>query len=57
LHQWVIGSAGQGQRVDVGAVGGGPVLDMVDFRPVPGHVAARPRAAAVLGEKVRIMHY
>ena len=49
FDQWVIGAAGQGQRVDVGAVGGGPLLDMVHFAVVAGRVAAWARAAAVLG--------
>ena len=54
LHQWVVGSAGQGQRVDVGAVGGGPVFDVVDFAPVAAHIAAGARAATILAVEVKV---
>ena len=39
LDQWVVGSAGQGEFVDIGAMRCGPLVDVVDFAPVPGHVA------------------
>src|SRR6516225_3547276 len=56
FDQWVVGSAGQGQLVDVCTVGGGPVLDVVDLAPVRGCVAAGARAAAVLGMKPQVVH-
>ena len=49
FDQWVVGAAGQGKLVDVGVVGGCPLLDVVHFAPVPGHVAAGACAAAVFG--------
>jgi site-specific DNA recombinase len=56
LQQFVVGPAGQAQGVDVGAVGGGPVLDVVDFAPIPGHIAARARAATILRVTVTVVH-
>ena len=49
LEQCVIRCASQGQLVHVGAMGGRPLIDVVDFGPIPGHIAAGARAAAVLG--------
>jgi len=49
FDQGVVGSAGQGQRVDIGAMRSRPFLDMVDFTPIAGHVTTRSGAAAVLG--------
>ena len=31
VDESVVGSAGEGELVDVGGVGGGPVFDMMDF--------------------------
>jgi hypothetical protein len=31
LDEFVVGSAGEGELVDVGGVGGGPVFDVMDF--------------------------
>jgi hypothetical protein len=56
FDQGVIGAAGQGQGVDVGAMGGGPLLDVVDLAFVAGHVATGAGAAAVVGMKVLVMH-
>jgi len=50
----MVGSAHQGQLVDVGAVGGRPVLDVVDLAPVARYIAARAGAAGVLGVSVRV---
>ena len=52
----VVGSAGQGELIDVGAVGGLPALDVVDLAVVRGGVASRLGAATVLGVDVRLMH-
>ena len=49
FDQFVVGAAGECQLVDVGAVRGGPVFDVVDFAPIPGHVAAWACAPTVLG--------
>jgi hypothetical protein len=57
FDQGMIGPAGQGQRVDVGALRGGPFVDMMDLTPVPAHVAARAGAAAVLGMNVLMMRF
>ena len=56
FDQWMVGSAGQGELVDVGAMGGCPVVDVVDFAPVAAHVTARARAASVLGMHVPVVH-
>ena len=45
----VIGSTRQGQCVDIGAVGICPLLDMMDFTPVAGHIAAGAGATTVFG--------
>jgi hypothetical protein len=45
----VVGCAGQGELVDVGAPGGRPRLDVMDFAPVAGHIAAGAGAATILG--------
>jgi hypothetical protein len=45
----VVGSAGQGEVVDVGAVGLGPSLDVVYLAVVRGCVAAGLGAPAILG--------
>lgn len=45
----VVGAAGQGELVDVGAVGVCLVCDVMDFAVVAGDIAARGRAAAVFG--------
>ena len=52
----VVGSAGQGQGVDVGATGARPAVDVVDLGPVAGDVATRLGAATVLGMNVEVMH-
>ena len=49
----VVGSASEGELVDVGGVGGGPVFDMVNVAKVPGYVAAGRRTSAVFG----VEHY
>jgi hypothetical protein len=45
----MVGCAGEGELVDVGAAAGGPLVDVVDLAPVAGRIAARMRAAAILG--------
>ena len=50
FDQAVVGSAGQGEVVDVGLAGvGGPAVDVVDLGPVARCGAARTGAAAVAG--------
>jgi hypothetical protein len=49
VEQPVIGLAGKGQGVDVGAVLCGPLLDVVNLGQVSGRGAAGSGAAAVLG--------
>lgn len=46
--QLVIGLAGKGEFVDVGWAAGRPLVGVVHFAPVAGHVAAGVGAAAVL---------
>ena len=53
----VVGSAGEGEFVDIGAMGGGPVLDVVDFAPVSANGAAGPRTPAILGVNVQMMRF
>src|SRR5580693_4636566 len=53
----VVRAASQGQPVDVGGVGFRPGRDVVDFGEVPRYVAARRRAATILGVDVRVVHY
>ena len=50
FDQWAVGPAGQGQCVDVGAMGGGPLFDMMDFAPVSRDVAARPSSRGDFGD-------
>src|SRR5690348_7570150 len=49
LEKPVVGSAGHGELVDVGAVRPGPIFDVVDLAVIAGHVAARMRTPTVLG--------
>jgi hypothetical protein len=56
LDEGVVGSAGEGEFVDVGAMGGGPVLNVVNFAPVSANGAAWPRTPAILGMKSEIVH-
>ena len=48
----VVGSAGQGPFVDVGAAGGLPATYVMDLAVVSGGIAARLGAATVLGKNV-----
>jgi hypothetical protein len=52
----VLGTAGQGQLVDVGGVGCGPRCAVVDFGEVTRYVAARCAAAAISGKNAEVMH-
>ena len=52
FEQFVVGTAGEGEDVDVGAAMFGPFVDMMDFGKVPGRGAAGPQTAAILGMKV-----
>ena len=47
--EFVVRCAGEGQVVDVGWSALGPVVDVVDFAEVAGHIAARVCAASVFG--------
>src|SRR5271166_3379860 len=49
LEQFVIRCASQGQLVHVGAMSGRPLIDVVDFGPIPGHIAAGAGTATILG--------
>src|ERR1700752_3932400 len=49
IDEHMFGFAGEGQLIDVGPAAPGPVVNVVDFSPVAGYVAAGGRAAAVLG--------
>jgi serine/threonine protein kinase len=49
VFEFVVVAAGQGEGVDVGDCGGCPAVDVVDFAPVSGDVAAGVGASAVLG--------
>jgi hypothetical protein len=49
LDQWVVLPAGEGQLVDVGGAALRPLVDVVDFAFVPGHVTTGASTAAVLG--------
>ena len=48
-EEFVVGWAGEGEVVDVGGSVLGPVVDVVDFAEVAGHVAAGVCAASVFG--------
>src|ERR1700739_4750947 len=45
----VIGSARQGEVVDVGAPAAGPVIDVMDLAPAGRHITARARTPALDG--------
>src|ERR1700739_4019221 len=49
LEQPVIGPAGEGQRVDVGAVVRGPFIDVVNLGQVSGRGTAGTGTATILG--------
>ncbi len=44
-----MGSAGQGELVDVGAMGAGPVAHMMDLAAISRHVASGCAAATIAG--------
>ncbi len=48
-QEFVVLAAREGEVVDVGGPAVGPFVDVVDFAEVAGHIAARVRAAPVLG--------
>jgi hypothetical protein len=56
VGELVVGSAGQGQVVDVGVVALGPWGEVVCFGEVGGYVAAWCGAAAVFGMNVPVVH-
>lgn len=49
FNQGVVRATGQGQLVDIGAMSGCPLIDMMYLAPITRYVAARPRAATVFG--------
>ena len=53
VNESVVGSASEGELVDIGGVGGCPIFDVVDFAEVPGYVAAGRRTPTVFG----VEHY
>ena len=53
--QSVVGFAGKGQIVDVGAPAGGPLGDVVDFALVAGRITTGGAAATVFGVTARVM--
>lgn len=44
-----MGPAGEGEVVDVGAMGAGPLPHMMDLATITRHVATRRRAPTILG--------
>ena len=56
FDQFVVAAAGEGECVDVGAVSGCPLLDMVYVAPIAGHIAAGARAATILGMNDSVVH-
>src|SRR5689334_16752176 len=45
----MVGSASEGELVDIGAVGPGPIFDVVDLAVIAGHIAAGVRTPTLLG--------
>ena len=52
LEQFVVGAAGEGEVIDVGAAMDRPLVDVLGFGEVAGRGAAGSGAAAVLGEEL-----
>ena len=53
----MVGRAGEGEPVGIDQAPGGPLVDMVDFAPIAGNVAAGVGAAAVLRMNVQLMRF